>query len=466
VSTVVGNIKIKVSFSSGNSDKRIRSLNKSTAQLASSLRGIGTTLRRVGRTLSITSFVMGIVARQMVKHVTGIGNAIMGVVKESANMDRAMKFLSDTLYGLALSGMLTDDRFSDVMSTWQGMMDDSMQLSGILASLNEKFQSMKNAVAEGAIPSLQDLDSEFNEFDLSGFNAILEEATNAFLTPIVDKIKELIGDEKSGLEGLRSKIVTIASLGGEFAAGFLEGIDKLLTKVSEFIGDDTEGATGMANKLGEISAYMLAFAPGGAVIGSITSGFGTLLNVTGSLIGRGGVIGVGTGLLGIIAVLGGVALTTDEGKKAVGHLADAFADLADALDVDLLGAIQSVGKRIAWLIDLTAKAIEKVASLIRKIREVESSKAEKLKIILKPGSTETQVESNPLSNWVEGRQGGGFIHRTGTYLLHRGEMVVPRNQVYNAGNVTINISGGDPYSIAREVERVLAKRSRSPFLPR
>ena len=55
------------------------------------------------------------------------------------------------------------------------------------------------------------------------------------------------------------------------------------------------------------------------------------------------------------------------------------------------------------------------------------------------------------------RQGGGMIHRTGAYLLHRGEQVVPRNEVTtNNKPVTMNIviNNREPMETANAIRRV------------
>jgi hypothetical protein len=65
------------------------------------------------------------------------------------------------------------------------------------------------------------------------------------------------------------------------------------------------------------------------------------------------------------------------------------------------------------------------------------------------------------------KQGGGYIPRTGPYLLHAGEMVVPRHEANNyAQSNTFYISGGNAREIADEVSRLLSQRSRSPYMVR
>lgn len=61
---------------------------------------------------------------------------------------------------------------------------------------------------------------------------------------------------------------------------------------------------------------------------------------------------------------------------------------------------------------------------------------------------------------VRSFQHGGFVPRTGLYLLHAGEFVVPRSRP--AVNVNLNISGyvGDPRELARLVSIEIANRLR------
>ena len=247
---VVGEVKIRVSFDNGVAKTKTREMNKSLSGLTKTTKDLGMSFQRMGRTISISGFVLGIVSQRVIKSFQGIADSIVKISKEATSLDKASQYLSDTLTALSLSGMLTDDTFNDVISTFNDMMRVALESAGSWAIIDTAIQGLKTAVAEGALPQLQSLAGFLSEFDMSSFNDALSEATNSFLTPIVEKIKELLGDENGGIEGIRSKLNAIAIIGGTFLAGVLGGMNELAANAANLIGNDAEGVTGLAYWLG------------------------------------------------------------------------------------------------------------------------------------------------------------------------------------------------------------------------
>jgi len=452
---VVGEVKIRVSFDSGKAKPESKNLGRSISNLTKSAHSLGRGFERMGRTISITGFVMGIVARRVIGAFEGIAKSIIKISEEGANLDKAFTFLGDTLTALALSGMLTDDVMARILGTFQEMFDIAMKSAGPWAIINDAIQQFKNAIALGAIPALTDLSTFLAGFDLGPFKAALAEATTTFLIPIIAKIKELLGDENSGVIGIKEKLNAIAAIGGSFLAGVLGGFDQVMTKAAELIGNDAKGITGLAYILGEKGAWALVAAPFMAVVGMIVGGFGTILTAITSLVALIG--GVGTaGLLGVLTL---VIIEFDRWEDSIGNLFTAIGNLANILEIDLSGAINIVisalqifGAVIRTPINYITRFLEMITAAIRKVKEFAA-------LTSQPSGG---ISGGPIGE----RQGGGMIHKTGTYMLHQGERVVPRNQVSNNyGTNNFYISGGDPRVIAEEVGKILASQSRRSYMP-
>ena len=99
--------------------------------------------------------------------------------------------------------------------------------------------------------------------------------------------------------------------------------------------------------------------------------------------------------------------------------------------------------------------IRAISTVIRKLRELAELQAQQSPYA--PGAGQTILGE---------KQGGGIIPRTGRYLMHAGERVMTRSETRNSWSPTFYITGGDPREIARQIDRILAQRSRSPYMAR
>ena len=458
--TVVGEVKIKVSFDAGKGQKQTDKLNKGVSNLTKGAYNLGRGFERLGRTISITGFVMGIVARRVIGAFEGIAKSIIKISEEGANLDKAFTFLGDTLSALALSGMLTDDVFNRIIGTFWEMFNIAQQSAGSWAIINDAIQQLKNAIALGALPALTSLSDFLLRFDLGPFKEALAEATNTFLTPIIAKIKELLGDGESGVIGVKEKLNAIAEIGGTFLAGVLEGFDQMMIKAAELIGDDKKGILGIVSKFGEYAAWALLLAPLGAVTGMIIGGFGSIIMAVSGLIGIFGGVGALT-LLGVMAVI-----ASDWGTwntELIPNLTTAVNNLAKEFGFESgLGFVLTtfnnfltfVGDKLEDRIRTLIDFIDLIASAIRQIKQLAG---------LMSGSGDVSVGGEgPIGSY----QHGGVIPKTGAYLMHAGERVMTRTETRNSWSPTFYITGGDPQEIARQVDRILSQRSRSPYMAR
>ena len=448
---VVGEVKIKVSFDNGVAKTKTREMNKSLSGLTKTTKDLGMSFQRMGRTISISGFVLGIVSQRVIKSFQGIADSIVKISKEATNLDKASQYLSDTLTALSLSGMLTDDTFNDVIDTFNDMMRVALESAGSWAIIDTAIQGLKTAIAEGALPQLQNLAGFLTGFNMSSFNDALSEATNSFLTPIVEKIKELLGDENGGIEGIRSKLNAIAIIGGTFLAGVLGGMNELAANAANLIGNDAEGVTGLAYWLGEVSGKMLAFAPGAALVGLVISGFGAILSVISGVIGA---VGVG-GLLALGAIIVTIGSDWDTwSKTTIPNLITALNDLTKALATDLGDALVFVQAMIAATNFVLRSMVEFITDAIKKITQF---------IQMRNASMATDEELD-VGNIVRNeKQGGGRIPRTGNYLMHEGEYVTPRNQTTNnMGGINITVISSNPETAGESVLRAI--RTRTPYI--
>jgi hypothetical protein len=354
--------------------------------------------------------------------------------------------------------MLTDDVFNDVYGTFQRMFDIAVASAGPWAIINNALQQLRNAVAEGALPSLKGLAEFLLRFDITPFTTALSEATNTFLTPIIAKIKELLGDERGGLIGISEKLNAVAMIGGSFLAGVIEGFDQVMIKAAELIGNDAAGITGLASKLGEFAAWALVLAPTGAVVGMIVGGFGSIIRlVHGLTLALGG---VATGGL-LLAMAAMVADWDHWSSDVIPDLLTAIGDLAAELGFGGESGLTKFLQGVSWWVEVVVRGIETwirvITTVIRKLKELAQWQA-----TAQPQQSYMSYDQN-----VGQKQGGGYIPRTGRYLLHEGERVVTRHEA-NTHNwsPTFYITGSNANEIADEIERRLAQRSRSPYMVR
>lgn len=463
VGSATYSIGIKISVDTGKGKLEAKKLDVGLGNLTKTVSNIGRGFERFGRTISITGFVMGIVARRIIGSFEGIAKSIIKISEEGANLDRALDYLGKTLEALALSGMLTDDTLDRIIGTFREMMDIALRSAGPWAIITDAIQQLKDAVALGALPSLEDLSNFLLGFNLGPFKEALSEATNTFLTPIIEKIKELLGDENGGVIGIKEKLNAIATIGGNFLAGVLGGFDQMMTKAAELIGDDASGMAGISSKFGELAAWALVLAPAGAITGMIVGGFGSILGAISAVVGIMGGVATGGLLLGIAAI------ATHWGEWStviIPGLLTQLDELAAALGIEG-GGLQFVLGGVKIALDVVNGVFVGMASGITAVLSLITALINKLNALREAWSI-----SNIGGGFgggggsMESRQGGGFINKTGEYLLHAGEMVVPRNQVNSTWTPTFYITGGDPVAIADEVEKRLAQRSRSPYITR
>ena len=443
---VVGEVKIRVSFDSGKAKPETKSLGNTVSNLTKSAHNLGRGFERMGRTISITGFVMGIVARRLIASFEGIAKSIIKISEEGANLDKAFTFLGDTLSALALSGMLTGNVFTDMMGIFNKMMEIAMASAGPWAIINAKIQELKNAIAEGALPAITDLATFLTEFNITPFTNALSEATTTFLTPIIAKIKELLGDENSGVIGIKEKFNAVAQIGGNFLAGVLEGFNQVMIKAAELIGNDASGIAGVSSKLGEFAAWALVLAPAGAVTGRIVGGFGSILTAISGVVAIIG--GVATG--GLLLAVAAVALDWEHwSTEVIPDLLDALDGLGKALGFSEGDGLRRFLKGVSFGVEIIVRGIETwiniITILIGKLNELKANWFD-------PTRGALPDAGQPINN----RQSGGLIPRTGNYLMHAGERVSPRNEVNNNKNTTmyITIHNNDPQAVVREIRRV------------
>jgi len=330
---------------------------KSVKTLSGGLESTGRKLTGFGRALSINAFVIGMVTRRMIKSFEGVLKSIQGIIEESADMDNALTFITDTLTALGLAGLLTGEKTEEAVAVFRDSFDISVKLGGVLANLGLKFQKLKNAIARGAISPLKYLNYLLEtQIDIDGFAEALETATRKFLNPIVLSIQQMLKDD--GLPGLIDKLNVIADIGAGFATGFLDGVNDMLNLLMDLVGDDTEGLKAAAHWLGELAAKMIVFAPGGALIGSVIGGIGQVLLSLGGAVSA--IVGP-AGLLVALGLLGAKAAGVDFGSLIPEGLGEVFknvtgVDVGGFIDVDALrtrvdeavGVVENKFNNISW----------------------------------------------------------------------------------------------------------------------
>jgi len=438
------NVSVRINFDAGKGKTQTKKMNEGFSNLAKSVSHVGRGFERMGRTISITGFVLGLVARRIIASFQGIAESIMKISKEGTNLDRAFNYLGETLQALALSGMLTDDALSNILSTFQQMLDIALQSAGPWAVIETAIQKLKNAIALGALPSLQELSGFLDDFNLTPFEEALSEATNTFLTPIIDKIKELLGDDESGVTGVKAKLNAIATIGGSFVFGVLEGFNQMAIKAAELVGTDETGIKGISSKLGELSAWALVLAPAGAITGMIVGGFGSILNAISRVIGAVG------GPLVVGSLIFGIALLVSDTKE----LKQAFEDLSETMDLDLGEAFDGFKQTMQIVIDMTTALINSLRSAISLLKE--------LSVHQGPQGAGSGSHGGPtFGAWPpnvgpQGSLGGGFSLDQLTSTI--------KTPPYLTNNFTIN-GAQDPARVADEVERRLADKMRRAWMP-
>jgi len=467
------NVSVRINFDAGKGKNQTKKMNEGFSSLGKRVANVGRGFERMGRTISITGFVLGIVARRIIGSFEGIAKSIIKISEEGANLDRSFTFLSDTLQALALSGMLTDEMFNRVYGTFQDMMDIALRSAGPWAIINETIQQIKNAIALGALPSLVDFSDFLATFDLSSFNAALSEATNTFLTPIIAKIEELLGDEEGGVIGIKEKLNAIASIGGTFLSGVLQGFSDVATKAAELLGDNESGILGIAYALGEAGAWGLVAAPFAAIVGILIGGFGSVLSSVSSLIGLlggGGAGAAGIAGLTLLATMALVISDFNDWKETLNDLATAINNLMTALGPDFARGLDYAIMDIDELNDALQTAVNLVTSLLNFItRAIEGWNT---LMSLNPSQASryvnygTAMGQNKLTGWEDPFTSLGPALRD----MNAVELWKAKRGLEEGGTLVqtnnINVNGaGDPARVADEVERRLSDKTRRAWMP-
>ena len=443
--------------------KGVSSASTSFGNLSNMLQGVGRSFEKMGRTLSITGFILGMMLRRVQQGFMSVVNAIKKVVEESSDSSRAMDWFSNTLQALALSGTLTADKIDDLTNTFLESMDISFKLGGAIADLEGYIMKLKNAIASGAIEPLKQLNTKLGEVDFTQFFSDLRQATTNFLTPIVDKIGELIGGE--GLGGIGEALIRISTPFGEFVAGMIQGIHDIIIKVSEFIGGAGEGGlSGLAEKLGNMSAWLGVAAFGLGLLGLAISPLGALISGVVAVIG-------GAGALTLIAVLAGASLEMDYTMEQIGGISDKFGELLNLLGLtseafgvaipDALYMTAVVFKDIVLIsIELVIDAIIKLVTWVQKaIDKLRQLLTLRNSTSINPSIPQTSGSEIPLM-----AEGGIVTRPTFALIGERGpEAIVPLGRGGGFGGVTIIVNeSSSPEATGRAVYGEL--RRRSPIL--
>jgi len=390
----------------------------------------------LGRKMTFMGFVLGAAARRINRAFGRVVNVFKGLITEGADVAKATSWLGDKLEALAFAGALTGDKMEEVVGVWGEMFSNAGELRGELALLDTKVQATKNVIVEELIEALGETNTALDGVDWTTFNTNIGTATDSFLTPIVNKIKELIGEEgeDGGIAGLSSKLDDVGTIAGMFSSGFIQGIADMITWVDDLTGEDSEGGGGFGGliyALGSLTPKLTAVSIPLILIGGAISGAGGILQGLGALLSW---IGVGSPLMIALAALLTIVI----------NLKNAFDDLKRAgetfgPEIRLPGAGDLEDKTVGGIIGGGGLGT----------------------------GEDTKITSDLTGRILGHRQLGGIIPSTGLYQLHAGERVVSpgRHNTTNMGGVSLNFYGvTNAQEMARIINRELGRLNRSTLI--
>lgn len=445
VERVIRNVFVAEDRISGTLQKirnRGQLVSKSMKQISKDTALMGRGFYVAGRRIAFAGFVMSAVFRRVNRALKLVFNTFKKLVAESADIDKTLSWLGDTLGKLALGGQLTEEVFDNVLRVWTEMFDNALVLGSELAELDVKFQDLKNAVVDEIIPVLGELNDKLDTVDWEAFRQKVADAAAAFLEKLKPAILGLITDEN--LTEFGSNLETLGTLAGSFSAGFIGGIEEMLTGLADL--DLLAGTPGEPGGLEGIAT----------AAGNVTAKLGMIAVPT---IFVGGAIGTfGMAIKGVAAIIGGPAAFTLAAVTAI-VIAD-FEHWATSVGPDLMGALGDLGRTIggdegsglrAFLkgmsigVEIVVRGIETwirvLDTVIKKLQAIRDMK---------------QLPGGGGYGDLPEMQRGGFVPATGAYVLHAGERVIPAGRTTHMGGVNIHIHGvSDPGAVARKVRSVL-----------
>jgi len=497
-------------------DERIKKTEKNSKKFYD---GLGKGIRTIG----FVGFVMSITAQRIIRSVRGVIEQFYSWVLGVADTKEATSWLSDTLVALAMSGDLTDEKLSQVVSVFEDWYTTGTDLAGKIADIKVKVNELRDAAATGVVNALDSLETKFGEVDWEGFKEDISSAAETLTTDLINAIVIALGGEgglsdlDSGLdnsgttfENFGEKIKTAAG----FIGGFAEGVGGATNKIFGFWTSLTMGeksSEDFGKTVGGITTTLLAFGVPLTLVGSSLWGlkmaFDAIKKVWVVLFGADGTAGILSGItesLGVgglataLILVAGLLITLwanweDLKEMWAEKITPALRELNDALGFGpggLAKAIKGIGKTImgflksdwnpfkivleSW-IDLLSRIIRLIAKLVKAWKNFK----EKFKI--KPGGAAGMAFSTPPSgegsktiprpppgfeSQIPGAQHGGIIPATGIYMLHRGERVIPaKNTTTSIGTININVHGvSSPEQFADQLGFYLARKIRKPLV--
>jgi len=455
-------------------------------------------LGRLGRTIGFIGFVMSISGQRVIGIFGSVLKIFTNLVGEFSDVNRASVWLSSTMKGLAMAGLLTSERVTELIATYGDTFNASLDLGGQIAILQAKFQVLKNEAINPVITALGDFINKISPEDWDKLKTAVGEAASAFLTGLNPGLEALFG--KPGEDGIltNDRIKMISDIGtffGSFGSGIMMAASSLgdlaeklgLVNTGSEDGTGTGGLTELGTNLGWLSAMLLVIGVPLTIVGAAIQAIGTAIDIVSAAITAAWTkvllpfatkisiafgIPVGIALALIAAAVASLILNWDELAKFYNMT------LGPALDdfVEALGGTDGLGE--TWdhlVIGFKAtlepfkyfwEAVIATLSVVVTTATTAINAIKELKQLLGLGGNENLLEGKTFdTRHFPGMQFGGPIMESGIYRLHRGEYVVPASNTkgsFNMGNINFYISGvNDPNRIADEVSRILARKVRT-----
>lgn len=446
---------------------------KATGTIQKSTNAFGNfanSFQQFARVFSFTGFIFAATFRRINSAALDFTKGIMGMVLGMTSTDKAIAWLGDELYALALSGDLTKEKTDELVKTFWDFFNAIKKMGGAMAMLKGYIQPFINSAIEIVAEGVTRINNKIAELKASGTWAQIEAAwsgaVKTFTDKLVTKIIEFL-DKLKDPEYVK-KIENIAAALAGFVTGIasakFEAITWLLDKLGNF-GPDTAESIGKI--FGQLELLGVAMTVLGVPLQILSMGFKGLSTLLGGEVPK-VLTTIVTKLGGVVPALGIVAAAAlilyfawdDIVKIWNESLGPALGRLWDSLNKiipvwDLLNSLISVADQlisalvgsalegISWLIDSLATVFDWLAQIFGWNKTKTGGNT--------GGNTGSNTGSNTSGSpegfeWYEdpvtgertlvpkSKQVGGPITQAGMYRLHVGERVIPEPQA--SGKVT------------------------------
>ena len=292
---------------------------------------------RFGRRLGFMAFILGWSTRRLLRGFTNLGKRFVKFVREIGNVDKAMKWLNETMTNLLMAGISLNVVGFDLIDVFMQWQEAAIQFQGQLARIMAFLGPLAVGLLRLVTPAVEKFADALSEIGPDIIRNILRVA-EAFISKLTPALLKLL----DRLPELIERLVVLAPAFASLATGLIQGYEWML-KFAAAVTKVVPNAEGLWTFLGKLLAVFMAIGTPLSVIGTAMSSFAMIL---------GGVIDLARDLAdrlgGVIQGFGeaaGSVLDFIPGLNVVGNI---FSNLLDIFrDTDR--GISSVGMAVLSL---------------------------------------------------------------------------------------------------------------------